>query len=511
MTKRTNILACILSGVLLLSVFPKFSLHYLAWISLIPLLWCIKRNHTTTSSCFFLGWLTGVIFFVGLLYWLINTITHFGNIHILLSIPIFLLLCLYLGSYIGIFAALVQHLRKYKIPICISAPVIWTSFEFIRGHLLSGFPWGSLGYSQSCHLSMIQSADIIGVYGLSFIILLVNCCIFEIGDIYLIPNNDGRTRKTLSYALIIVLLLGGLFIYGNYRIKETLSINSHEQKITIGLIQPNIRQEDKLKISTAYTILEILKGLSIEACSDNDVDIIVWPETAYTSYFYPLHDPIYSAISKIAKEIPIHLLTGAAQIKYTKNGIMAYNSAIYFNSEGELLTIYNKMHLVPFGEYFPLPFIKKILHFASDISPGSQFTQFNIHDHSFGVVICFEAIFPSLCRQFVLNGTQFLINITNDAWFGNTAAPYQHFQMILFRAIENRTWLMRAANTGISAIISPIGKVMTQSGIFTQEIVKGHCAVSDIRSFYTLHGDIFSVLCLMTAIILLCMPPVFLK
>ena len=488
--KKRDILLSLLSGILLILSFPNFDLEFLAWFALVPLFFSIDRKGLYYS--FKLGFLTGLTSFLGILYWIIVAVHTYGNVPLILSGLILLLLVVYLSLFIGAFTFLTRLIQvRTGIQTIFLAPIIWVALEYLRSFFLSGFPWANLGHSQYLNLPFIQMADITGVYGLSFVILLVNATLFWVFRQW--------TKKIFPFreVAITALILLGFLIYGYGKMNAVDRQMIQNPSLKIGLVQGNIDQSIKWDEAFQKETLKIYEKLSSRV-AEGKPDLIIWPETA-TPFFFQDAKEYQPFILDIPKKTNAFLLFGTPSYKIEKGKINHYNSAYLISASGELNGRYDKIHLVPFGEYVPMQnllfFIGSLGEGIGDFKSGKEIFNFPLPQGKFGVLICFEIIFPDLCRKFVKDGADFLVTITNDAWFGRTSAPYQHFSIATFRAIENRVFIARAANTGISGFIDPKGRILKQGGIFTEEAMNGTIRLSSEKTFYTLYGDVFAWIC----------------
>lgn len=500
--KETFFLA-ILSGILLFLSFPRFDLGFLAWVALVPLLYAIEDRSVRDS--FWLGWLAGIVFFFGGVSWVTNTMVNYGGLSLPLSYLILLLLVLYLGLYYAAFSSLLTFIRsKTRVPLIIIAPPLWVSLELLRNYLLTGSPWLLLGYSQYRYLSIIQIADITGVYGVSFIIVLVNTLLFELIDLYLIKERSDRKfplRTVITASAIMVAIL----LYSHWRLSNLkFPISNFQSSIKVSLIQGNIPQEIKWDKAYERSTIDTYIRLTKEA-TRREAYMVVWPEAA--TPFYLEQEKMYlEMIANLLREKKVYLLVGSPSYDLYNKKVRLYNSAYLLNPEGRIVSRYDKIHLVPFGEYVPLRrilfFIEKMVVGIGDFSSGEEYTVMELPEGRFGVVICFEVIFPELVREFVKRGANFIATITNDAWFGRSSAPYQHFSMAVFRAVENRVPIIRAANTGVSGIIDQTGRIIKASDIFVEAYISGEITPATNRSLYTRFGDLFSYICAVFTLII---------
>ena len=494
-----GIFLAILSGSLLFLSFPKCDLWYLAWIAFIPLLFSIQGK--TLHESFRLGVLAGITFNIGIIYWVIFVTVHYGHFPIYLAGAVMIVFACYLGLYCGVFTLLISYLEKRQLPYVLTAPFLWTVLEYGKSNLLSGFPWENMGYSQHGVTLLIQIADVTGVYGLSFLIIFINCLIYDIATLKF-------KRRVFIEAAGGIILIGLVLSYGSYRMSSIEKAFEEANDIVhVFLIQGNIDQAVKWNPEYQKKSIAIYRELSLEATIGNTVpQLIVWPETAAPLFFQEYSD-LHRDIISIAKEAKAYLLFGAPSYRLEKEGRSLMNSAYLVSRKGEITGKYDKTHLVPFGEYVPLRgllfFIDKMVEGVGDFTAGSELDPLEFGGIAAGVLICYEGIFPEISREYKKRGVDLLVNMTNDAWYGETSAPYQHMSMVIFRAIENRTYLVRAANTGISAIVNPLGKVVIKSKLFTREVIRGNIGIASVDTIYMRHGDVFAKTCIVISIIML--------
>jgi apolipoprotein N-acyltransferase len=487
--KKLDYLFSLISGVLLVLSFPNIDLEFMAWFALVPLLYAIDGKSLWSS--FKLGFFTGFVSFLGILYWIVVAIHTYGNVHVIPSVLILLLLVGYLSLFIGAFTWMYRFVQiRSGLQTILLAPLLWVSLEYLRSFFLTGFPWASLGHSQYINLSFIQMADITGVYGLSFVIVLVNA------TLYTALHRWPKKTFPLREVVITILLLLGFLIYGHLRIGAVDRQAIQNPPLKIGLVQGNIDQSIKWDQSFQNETMRIYERLSFKVAGGKP-DLIIWPETA-TPFFFQDAKEFQPLVLDIPKKTDAFLLFGTPSYKIERGKVHHYNSALMLSPSGEVKGKYNKIHLVPYGEYVPLGeylSLGSLGEGIGDFTPGKEIFNFTLPQGKFGVVICFEIIFPNLCRKFVKGGANFLVTITNDAWFGRTSAPYQHLTIAAFRAVENRVFIARSANTGISAFIDPVGRITKQGGLFTEEAINGTIGLSKEKTFYTLYGDVFVWIC----------------
>ncbi len=482
-----------LSGLLLILIFPFFNIELLAWIAFIPLLLAIQQENL--KDAFWLGWLTGVVYGLGSLYWVTNTMVRYGGMPLLLSVIVLLLLVVYLALYVGAFCFLLRFLQQYTgYPLIAVAPTLWTALEYLRSFFIIGFPWNSLGYSQFLTPSVTQIADTTGVYGVSFVIVLVNAGIYTV----LLTDIPRKIKiQTTIITLVFVVLNIGYSLF----VLSSSDLERNSERLRIAVVQGNIEQGIKWSKEHRQHIFDIYARLSRQTLEETP-EMIVWPETAVPFIFH--YDPVYKKqIVKLAQDLGVFLLFGGIDIIPDTSSPQQYNSlnsAFLLSPEGKLSGKYDKIHLVPFGEYIPfehiLFFVERITQAIGKVQPGKIYQVMQADGKPFSTVICFEIIFPNLVRKFVDKGARFLVTITNDAWFGKSSASYQHFAMVTFRAVENRVAIARAANTGISGFIDPYGRIIEQSEIFVDKTLVHDIPLRTGTTLYTRYGDLFARLCL---------------
>jgi apolipoprotein N-acyltransferase len=491
--KIKDYILAVLSGLLLISAFPKFNLEILAWVALIPWLWSIQKKSPLQAAL--LGFVCGFVFFTGLIYWVYNVLTQYGHIPSGISIFFLVVLTAYLALYFSAFSFLLCWIKeKSDLSEILFAPPLWVSLEYIRGFLLSGFPWEFLGYSQFLTLPVVQIAEFTGIYGVSFIIVLVNVSLYRFLVQAFEEGFKSSLKEVLAAGLIIILSV----VYGQWRIHEVTANNQSEVSYQVALIQGNIPQDIKWEPRFQEETVKIYSDLT-QQTKPKRPDFIIWPETA-TPFFFQNTYPFQYRIMEISHQMEAPLLFGSPAFEGPGPRIHYFNSAFLISPQKQILSRYDKIHLVPFGEYVPLAgvfgFTQDIIGAMGDFTPGEKVRPLSLPWGNFGVLICYEAIFPDLTRKFVKEGAQFLVNITNDGWFGKTSAPYQHLSMVAIRAIENRVSIARAANTGISAFIDSSGRITSSTDIFTRDVLSGKLSLGKIRTFYAQYGDIFSYACL---------------
>lgn len=481
------IFLAVTSGVLLFLSFPKYGSGWLAWIGLIPLFWAMKGVISIRRGLL-LGFITGFICHIGLIYWITYVVVNYGYLPIYLGIILMLLLACYLSLYTALFAAGIIFF-KGKIALFFAAPVLWICLEYCKSYLLTGFPWENLGYSQYLNNNLIQFADILGVFGLSFLIVLVNATLFAV--------ITEKSKKKFVLAAVVILIIAGVLLYGANRSKQVEKILQDAAGIEVSLIQGNIDQSKKWNDAFRKETINIYEHLSVQNAPARG-GLIVWPETALP-FDYQDANNLQKQVRDISLKTKSWFIFGSTSYENSKEDIEYYNSAYLLSPVGEIKGRYDKVHLVPYGEYVPLrnifPFINKLTAGMGDFTAGTGYYPLTMANKKIGILICYEGILPFAAGKYKKAGSELLVNITNDAWFGTTSAPFQHFSMAVFRAVETRLYLVRAANTGISAIINPQGKIISQTNIFEKAALRENVKFTNIQTIYVKYGDILVFIC----------------
>ena len=496
---KLNFFLAASSGFLLTLSFPRFDISWLAWFAFIPLF--VALRNLSLKNGFYLGLFTGLVHYLSLVYWLAHTMSAYGHLPFYVSIPVLFLLSFYLAFYIALFSMAVTRLCSSPLSLLFIPPLIWVSLEYVRSFLFTGFPWELMGYTQFNMLNIIQISDLFGVYGVSFAIVLSNAVAFLIYLCLMDKNWQGKrvqTKLAVGAMTALVVILGAVFIYGKWRINNIHKLVAMSPSSKVTIVQGNIDQAKKW--DPAFQKSSTMKYIHLSSLSkDLQPDLVVWPETATPFYF--MHD---TELSKLVlagiHEIGTDFLIGSPAFTLKNNKIEYYNSAFLVDAVGNVNGRYDKTHLVPFGEYVPmkkwLPFVSKMVEGVGDFDIGEKGQTIRWQKSSIGIQICYEIIFPALSRAMVQNHASLLVNITNDAWYGRSSAPYQHFSMSVFRAVENRRSLVRAANTGISGFIEPSGSVIETTQIFKDAVITQKVPILQVETLYSRFGDVFAMACL---------------
>jgi len=403
-----------------------------------------------------------------------------------------------LSAYTGAFTAGLRFYQQCQGSAVLFAPLLWTALEWVRSFFFIAFPWASLGYSQHTFLDLIQFTEITGVYGVSALVMFVNLVVFVV----VCQRHPGRGRLLATASVLVCALV----LFGAWRRSQLASLPAVHH-LRIGLIQGNIEQEQKWDPDFQEGTVARYEQLTRQAAA-RGVDLIVWPESA-APFFFQSERNYQERLLELVKSIRTPLLFGSVGWRQKgRDSVTLFNRAYFVSADAEVVGFYDKMQLVPFGEYVPfqssiLFFLDKLVEGIGDFAAGTEPTVFSSPAGKFGVLICYEGIFPDLARRFVAEGAQFLVNITNDAWFGHTSAPYHHLVMEAMRAVENRVPLVRAANTGFSAVVDWDGRVRAQTALYETAFLVEEITWPEITSFYTLYGDLFARLCALGTVLML--------
>ncbi len=486
----------LVSGLGMTLAFPNSELWLLAFFALVPLI-LIVRDATPKES-FLLGFCAGLFHFLTLIYWIIPTVHVYGGLHSILAVSTLAFLCVYLALYPAIFAWGLKKTGNYTWYTPFFASALWVGLEYIRTYAFTGFAWGALGYSQYANLNFIQIADFSGVYGISFLIVLVNC---TLGMAWISWREN--TKKPFATMGLTIMLLAGALVYGHLKMDRISKDIESVPKTVVSVVQGNIRQDQKWDKAFKTTTVEKYVDLSAKQM-ENKPDLVIWPETALP-FYYGFDRPMSEKVNAFARSAGTHILVGSPAVVPNDKQMEYYNRAYMINRFSVVTGTYDKNHLVPFGEYVPLgkylSFLGKITAQAGNFSSGDGFYKpLEFNKMKTGVLICFESLFPSISSAFVKNGAGILTTITNDAWFGHTSAPKQHFSIAVLRAVENRRSMARAANTGISGFIDPAGRILETTPMFSDTAITRALPVLEKISFYTAYGDIFA----MSAMVAIC-------
>ena len=509
-------LLVLLSAGLQILIFPLPNLYPLCWFAIAPLLIALFHARTPDTlqikagmkllpakplQGFLLGYVCGIIWYGGTCYWIYATMRHYGGVAAPAAFGILILFCLYLALYHGAFGLLISCLAgdsPFSRRALLLSPVVWVAVELARERI-TGFPWDLLGTCQVDNIPLARIATVTGVYGISFEIMVVNAAF---AAAFLVQREKRKTLLWAGIAAAIALQVGSL-------VRPPASTVQADHVAT--LVQANVPILEGSDWTKEYfdTTLHDLSQASLSAPDNTHPTLIVWPESPAPFY---TSDPIFrSATSNLAQRANAWMLVGSIGIQNAtpSSASKYYNSGALVSPQGEWVSRYDKMHLVPFGEYVPF---KRIFAFAGgltkevgDFTPGDSRAPLQADGAKLGVFICYESIFPDEIRQFAANGAQVLVNISNDGWYGDSGAYAQHLKQARMRAVENARWLLRDTNTGVTAFIDPLGRVVNTGPRKIRTAVTAAYALSDATTFYTRHGDWFCYLCAIISAVALVM------
>lgn len=492
------------SGALLALSFPRYGHPALAWIALVPLLLAVsgwdgrpRWRGRPARTAFAAGLLAGLVYFVGTIYWTGTVIATFGEVPAPIAALAMLLLAAYLALYPAITAVLVaSSVRAMGAWGLLAAAPAWVATEYLRGWLFGGFPWVPLGNSQVTVLPVAQVASVLGVYGLSLLVAAINA------GIALALVSPPRVRVRVASAAVALLVAVGA--WGTFRVREGALLREGEA-IRVGLVQGNISQEDKWKPGEARRIFTTYVAMTRDVVR-RGAQYVIWPESS-TPFLFEEDAAGNRALRDLARELMVPILFGSDQIERQPPEPRMYNAAFLVGPAGNTDGVYRKMHLVPFGEFIPaknwLYFVSPLVESLAEFAPGTSVVMLPATGHPTSTAICYEVVFPSLIRESVLAGSELLTTITNDGWYGHSSAPYQHFALASMRAIEQGRYLARAANTGISGVVDPYGRVVSASAIFEQVGLVETVRFIRSRTIYSSIGDVAAYASLLATGVLL--------
>jgi apolipoprotein N-acyltransferase len=503
---RSAWLLAIAAAVLQILIFPLPNLYVLSWIAVAPLLVAILRSRrpetlqlrgeekllpASLGQGFLLGYICGILWYAGTCYWVYGTMKRYGGIGSAGALGLLLLFSLYLALYHGLFGLVISALANSSTRVAlVLSPIIWVGLELART-LISGFPWDLLGTAQADNFALARISRFTGVYGLSFEIMVVNAAFAAAFTL-----RRSRRRRLLTAACGAVLVL---------QLSQFVPTPVVLTDRTALLIQENIPVLDSNDWTRQYLddTLSDLSRLSLAPATGErrHPDLIVWPESP--SPFYT-GDPLFrSALTHVATGAQAWVIAGSIGVQNATTSPQqrteVFNSAVLVSPEGNWNGRYDKMHLVPFGEYVPfkqwLSFAGGLTKEVGDFSRGISRQPLQAGDQKLGVFVCYESIFPNEVRQFADAGAQVLVNISNDGWYGDSGAYAQHLKQARMRAIENARWLLRSTNTGVTAAIDPYGRIAQKVPRKIRTVLAASYSPANTTTFYTRHGDWFAYAC----------------
>ncbi len=496
----------IASGIVLALAFPKFGISVLAWVAFIPLFYAIEGE--PLKKVFWWAWLQGFAFYVVSVYWIVITLHSFANLRLAIAVGPMLLLAGVLAVYTAVAVWTAEFIsRRRRISIVITMPIVWAAVEWVRAFFPIGFPWNLLGESAYRSLDLIQFAEFTGTYGVSALIMLFNVVLFVV-----LFRRESRRTQTVSLSVLTGLMVAAIG-FGIWRINQLNNAPS-KGSLRIAMVQGDIPQSIKWNPQYLAESVKVYFDQTAMAAR-RGANLVVWPEAAAAFPFqptnnYPAGYTAYAAyrkaLLKLARQSDVPILFGAPAIG-TEHGEQGfYNRAYLVSAKGKVVAYYDKIQLVPFGEYVPLRsvfgiFVKRVVHGFGDMFPGKVQTIFHVKGAKIGVLICYESVFPNLTRLAVKKGADILLNITNDAWYGKSSAPHQLLAMAAMRAVETKVPVVRVANTGISAVIKPTGKITAATPLFKRGTEIEDVSWRPERTVYTIVGNLFAEICAALALL----------
>ncbi len=519
-------------GILLLSaVFLSFTqktvlfgvkwpyLGHLAWVVLVPIFMLIP--HLTRRDSFYCGFWFGIYYYSLCLYWVAIALLRYGEVSALGS-------ALGLGALVGflsIFHGILfgglhffsKHLRSYY-PL--AAAAWWVLLDYVKNYIpLGGFPWASLGYSQSAFLTLLQLVDLTGIYGITFLLVFTNAVVAQLLSNFRHRNQGNEYSLGHNYRQLVILvtLIACVLFYGNFRLKNIRLQEAALEKTRVALVQGNIPQEEKWIQDKTAEIIQRHVSLTKQV-GKRGVDLVVWPEASYPAIM-PWDVKMGNYLKDFSSPILMGVVTFDGDVdQWMKEGypedpsrFRLYNSGVIVEKGGRIGPMYHKNHLVPMGEYVPfqkyLPFLHQIVASMNSFTPGPELKPLRLRregrpDLLLGVNICYEDLFPQFARTLTRENSDLLINLTNDGWYDFSSAVYQHFDFSRYRVIENRISLVRSTNTGVSGVLSPSGEIILELTPFAETTGFVDVPIGDIWSFYTEYGDVFAWACLASVVLL---------
>jgi apolipoprotein N-acyltransferase len=516
-------LLVVLSAVLQILIFPLPGLYILSWVAITPLIVALLRARpageletsgsprleaATPWQAFLLSYACGILWYAGTCYWIFDTMRQYGGLNTAAALLALFLFCCYLGLYHGAFGLLLSLLvrrgRDYRIAL-VTAPFLWVAVELARTRI-TGFPWNLLGISQVDNVALCRLAAWTGVYGISFEIVLVNVAL---AAAFVVPRGKRGALLVAGLAAAAVLQAGKLI--------EAPAFTADHAAL---LVQPNLPVAANWTTEYFQQTLSDLTRLTVKGAASippwsmrwqaAKINLIVWPESPAPFY---ANDPLFRhAIGEMALQTQTSVVVGSIGTNPAMGGAgnssppsnpraaaKVFNSASLITPRGEFAARYDKVHLVPFGEYLPFPslfsFAGGLTKEVGEFEHGSSRDPLTAEGVPLGVFICYESIFPDEVRQFANHGAQVLVNISNDGWYGDSGAYAQHLNQTRMRAIENNRWLLSATNTGVTASIDPLGRLAARMPRQVRAPLIAPYALTSVTTFYTRHGDWFAFAC----------------
>lgn len=477
--------AAVVSGLLIGASFPSVSLWPLIFVALVPLI-LVTVSARSGARAFLYGWIALTLSWLLTVPWVVTVMTKYGGLPDLTGVALYVSMCVVLGLYGGAFSWMSWRLAPGRTPLLwLLVPLAWAVSEYGRTYLLSGFPWNLVATTTVDFPAFAVVSSWIGPYGLGSLIIACSTVIA-----FLISTSEARSRR-IAAGVGVVATITLIVIAGHFEVQRRNASSSGASE-TAAMIQPNIAQEMRWESGQLLDIFNRMMRMTREAAASG-AKVIVWPESTVPLSFATT-DFYREEVESITASEGVDVILGSVA-EDDRDPAAIWNSA-YLVSSGETKGRYDKIQLVPFGEYVPL---RKVLFFAErlvravgEFRFGTSSTPLN-GSWAYGPAICYEVVYPRLVGEQVRQGATVLVTVTNDAWFGESSAPVQHLRAVRLRAIETDRWFLRAATTGISAVIDPNGRVVESLGLNQEGIVYGNFAPRNSRTLYVRGGDWFAI------------------
>jgi len=483
-------LTAVLAGGLLALAFPPLDWWPLCLVGVVPFILLAQR--LSPRRALIAGWLGGLALFTGLMYWILVVMTQYGGLNWVMAGLALFFFAFYLGSYLGVFCCIVSFANRGGVSPLIMAPLAWAGLEWVRSWAFTGVPWLPLSMGLDGSLPLMQSVELWSTTGLSLLLVLVNTLIAE--AVRAPWGAAPLWRRSAALALGLALVAGG-WAWGSGRLEQVRAAAKDAPTLVVSVVQGDVSLPMLWQKSLRPVVVERhVKATQREAQKVSQRPwLVIWPESAAPFYFMRQARPSQPVLN-LAKELDAYIMLGSLGAVEVDGKFRVTNRAWLVGPDGLAAGFYDKVHLVPFGEYVPwsqlLFFVRAVAQIGVDFAVGQPGKVLNAGPVALGPLICYESIFPELARDMRLAGARLLVNQTNDAWFGRTSAPYQHMAHLRFRAVENRLACARAANTGVSGFVLPSGEVIKPTGLFTPAVAGADLPLMNQDTFYLRHGEI---------------------
>ncbi|MBU1275177.1 MAG: apolipoprotein N-acyltransferase [Proteobacteria bacterium] len=496
-------LTAVLAGLALAAAFPPLDLWPLSLVGVAPFIMLARR--LSPRRALIAGWLGGLALFTGLMYWILVVMTIYGGLNWVLAGLVLFLFAWYLGSYLGIFCWLVSLGSRGGISPLLIAPLAWAGLEWVRSFAFTGVPWLPLAMGLDGSLPLMQSAELWSTSGLSLLLVLVNALVAE--AVRTPYRAAPWWRRGAALVLGVALVAGGWW-WGAGRLEQVEAAAKDAPNMAVSVVQGDVSLPMLWQKALRPVVVERhVKATRREAAKVPQRPwLVVWPESAAPFYFMRDARPSLPVLN-LARELDAYIMLGSLGAVEREGRLKVTNRSWMVGPDGTAAGFYDKVHLVPFGEYVPwsqlLFFVRAVAQIGVDFAVGQQGKALHAGSVAVGPLICYESIFPELARDMRRAGARLLVNQTNDAWFGRTSAPYQHMAHLRFRAVENRLACARAANTGISGFVMPSGRVVQATGLFKPAVASARLPLMNQDTFYLRHGEIVGPTALGAVLLLL--------